>query len=69
MGKETISGEFTGCVMAIYNDGGTTRVCHVDSRQGGARDAPSKTRWAQTRARQASEKLRALWFLTDSRRT
>jgi hypothetical protein len=54
-GKETISGEFTGCVMAIYNDGGTTRVCHVDTAKPSSGDAPSKTRWAQIKGQAGFE--------------
>lgn len=45
-GKETVSGEFTGCAMAIYNFGGTTRVCHVDTAKTSTGDAPSKATWA-----------------------
>jgi hypothetical protein len=46
-GTETISGEFSGCTMAIYNDGGTTRVAHVDTAKNSENLAPSKERWAR----------------------
>src|SRR5215467_12584811 len=45
-GRETISGEFTGCAMAIYNFNGSTRVCHVDTAKPSSGDAPSKATWA-----------------------
>ncbi|MBI2379779.1 MAG: hypothetical protein HYV16_03365 [Gammaproteobacteria bacterium] len=45
-GRETISGEFTGCSMAIYNFNGSTRVCHVDTAKTSSGDAPSKATWA-----------------------
>jgi hypothetical protein len=45
-GTETISGEFSGCTMAIYNDGGTTRVAHVDTARNSENRAPSQERWA-----------------------
>ena len=54
-GRETISGEFTGCIMAIYNDGGTTRVGHVDTAKPSVGDAPSKTRWTQMTAQDGFE--------------
>jgi hypothetical protein len=44
-GRQTISGPFTGCTMAVYNSQGTTRVCHVDTAQTSTGDAPSKARW------------------------
>lgn len=44
-GRETISGEFTGCSMAIYNFNGSTRVCHVDTAKTSTGDAPSKATW------------------------
>jgi len=44
-GRQTISGPFTGCTMAVYNNQGTTRVCHVDTAAPSTGEAPSKTRW------------------------
>lgn len=44
-GRETISGEFTGCTMAIYTYNGSTRVCHVDTAQDSHGTAPSKATW------------------------
>jgi hypothetical protein len=44
-GRQTISGPFTGCTMAVYNNQGTTRVCHVDTAPPSTGEAPSKTRW------------------------
>ena len=46
-GRETISGQFTGCTMAIYNADGKTRVNHVDTALPSTGEAPSKVRWAQ----------------------
>lgn len=54
-GKETISGEFTGCTMAIYNDSGTTRICHVDTAKPSSGDAPSKTLWGQMKSKSGFE--------------
>jgi hypothetical protein len=54
-GRETISGEFTGCAMAIYNDAGSTRVCHVDTAKPSEGEAPSKTRWANMKEQSGFE--------------
>lgn len=54
-GRETISGEFTGCTMAIYNDAGSTRVCHVDTAKPSSGEAPSKTRWAGIKGKSGFE--------------
>ncbi len=47
-GKETISGEFSGCIMSIYNFNGSTRVCHVDTAKDSFGMQPSKDFWTQT---------------------
>jgi len=54
-GKETISGEFTGCTMAIYNDSGSTRVCHVDTAKPSSGEAPSKARWTALKGQSSFE--------------
>jgi hypothetical protein len=54
-GRETVSGEFTGCTMAIYNEDGATRVCHVDTAKPSSGDAPSKARWAEIKGRKGFE--------------
>jgi len=33
-GKDVISYNFTGCIMAAYTKGGTRRVCHVSTGDG-----------------------------------
>lgn len=49
-GRTTISGEFTGCTMAIYNAAGETRVSHVDTAVDSSGEAPSKQRWLAMKA-------------------
>lgn len=49
-GRETISGEFTGCSMAIYNFDGTTRICHVDTAKTSVGPAPSIKTWKQIKS-------------------
>lgn len=50
-GRPTISGEFTGCTMAIYNAGGETRVSHVDTAIDSSGEQPSKQRWLAMKAK------------------
>jgi len=54
-GLETISGEFTGCTMAIYNYAGTSRVCHVDTAKTSEGDAPSKGTWEKIKKQSGFE--------------
>lgn len=44
-GRETISGELTGCTMAVYTYNGSTRVGHVDTARDSESNAPGKAHW------------------------
>jgi hypothetical protein len=33
-GRDVLSGKFSGCIMASYNTGGQSRVCHVSTGAG-----------------------------------
>ena len=45
-GKDVISFNFTGCIMAVYTVGGTRRVCHVSTGDG----QDCKVEWASVAA-------------------
>jgi len=45
-GVEVISGEFTGCIMGIYKQGGVVSVNHVDTEVDGNGLLPQKDAWA-----------------------
>lgn len=44
-GGEVISGEFTGCIMGVYKDGGVATVNHVDTEKNGDGEMPQKDAW------------------------
>jgi hypothetical protein len=44
-GVEVISGEFTGCIMGIYKQGGVVSVNHVDTEVDGLGQLPQKDAW------------------------
>lgn len=33
-GQDVISANFSGCIMAVYRDGGITKVCHISTGTG-----------------------------------
>jgi hypothetical protein len=44
-GVEVISGEFTGCIMGIYKEGGAVKVNHVDTEVDGHGQLLQKDAW------------------------
>ena len=46
-GRDVTSFNFSGCIMAIYTDGGDTRVCHVSTGDG----QDCKDAWGVIKAR------------------
>jgi hypothetical protein len=49
-GTEVISGEFSGCIMGVYTQGGAAMVNHVDTEKDGAGEMPLKVAWEQMKA-------------------
>ena len=47
-GQDVISAHFSGCIMAVYQDGGANKVCHIST---GADFGDCKGAWQAIKAR------------------
>jgi hypothetical protein len=56
-GGEVISGEFTGCIMGVYKQGGSISVNHVDTEVDGHGNIPQKEQWEKTKGQSGFELL------------
>lgn len=57
MGGEVVSGEFTGCIMGVYKEGGVVNVNHVDTEKDGAGDTPHKEAWTRKKGQNGFQLL------------